>query len=282
MGLQKHRETKRPAGTLEINAHYLLPLADHRLGDCPIKPEHHKPMKLDILAIGVHPDDVELSASGTLVKHIALGKKAGILDLTRGELGTRGSAALRTEEAMKSAQILGLSMREQLTMADGFFENNESNQKHIIKILRKYQPEIVLCNAISDRHPDHGRAAKLVSDACFYSGLVKVETRADDNSLQAVWRPKALYHYIQDRYVKPDFVVDISSYMDKKMESILAFSSQFFDPNSKEPETPISSKNFMENVKAKAMVFGRDINCDYAEGFTVERHIGVENLFDLR
>lgn len=248
----------------------------------PIKPEHHKPMKLDILAIGVHPDDVELSASGTLVKHIALGKKAGILDLTRGELGTRGSAALRTEEAMKSAQILGLSMREQLTMADGFFENNESNQKHIIKILRKYQPEIVLCNAISDRHPDHGRAAKLVSDACFYSGLVKVETRADDNSLQAVWRPKALYHYIQDRYVKPDFVVDISSYMDKKMESILAFSSQFFDPNSKEPETPISSKNFMENVKAKAMVFGRDINCDYAEGFTVERHIGVENLFDLR
>lgn len=239
-------------------------------------------MKLDILAIGVHPDDVELSASGTLLKHIALGKTVGILDLTRGELGTRGNPALRTEEAMRSAKILGLSMREQLTMADGFFENKESTQKHIIKIIRKYQPEIVLCNAISDRHPDHGRAAKLASDACFYSGLVKVETRADDNSLQAVWRPKALYHYVQDRYMKPDFVVDITPYMDKKMESILAFSSQFFDPGSKEPETPISSKNFMENIKAKAMVFGRDINCTYAEGFTAERHIGVENLFDLR
>lgn len=239
-------------------------------------------MKLDILAIGVHPDDVELSASGTLVKHIALGKTAGILDLTRGELGTRGSAALRTEEAMKSAKILGLSMREQLTMPDGFFENNESNQKHLIKVIRKYQPEIVLCNAISDRHPDHGRAAKLASDACFYSGLVKVETRADDNSLQAAWRPKVVYHYVQDRYMKPDFVVDISAHMDTKMESILAFSSQFYDPDSKEPETPISSKNFMENIKAKAMIFGRDINCTYAEGFTVERHIGVENLFNLR
>lgn len=239
-------------------------------------------MKLDILAIGVHPDDVELSASGTLLKHIALGKKAGILDLTRGELGTRGSAALRTEEAMKSAKILGLSVREQLTMADGFFENNENNQKHIIKVLRKHQPDIVLCNAITDRHPDHGRAAKLVSDACFYSGLVKIETRSDDNSLQNAWRPKMVYHYIQDRYLKPDFVVDITPYMDKKMESILAFSSQFFDPNSAEPETPISSKNFMENIKAKATIFGRDINCNYAEGFTVERTMGVENLFDLK
>jgi bacillithiol biosynthesis deacetylase BshB1 len=239
-------------------------------------------MKLDILAIGVHPDDVELSAAGTLLKHIALGKTAGILDLTRGELGTRGSAALRTEEAMASAKILGLSAREQLTMADGFFENNESNQKHLIKAIRKYQPEIILCNAIADRHPDHGRAAKLVSDACFYSGLVKVETRGEDNALQAAWRPKALYHYIQDRVIKPDLVVDITTYMDKKMESILAYSSQFYDPNSKEPETPISSKNFMENIKAKAMIFGRDINCDYAEGFTVERSIGVENLFDLK
>ena len=239
-------------------------------------------MKLDILAIGVHPDDVELSASGTLLKHIATGKSCGVLDLTRGELGTRGSAALRTEEAMRSAKILGLSMREQLTMADGFFENNESNQKHIIRVLRKYQPEIVLCNAVSDRHPDHGRAAKLVSDACFYSGLVKVETRADDHSLQAAWRPRVVYHYIQDRYVKPDFVVDITPYMDKKMESIMAFSSQFYDPNSKEPETPISSKSFVENIKSKAMIFGRDINCNYAEGFTVERHIGVENLFDLK
>jgi len=239
-------------------------------------------MKLDILAIGVHPDDVELSASGTLLKHIAFGKKAGILDLTRGELGTRGNPALRTEEAMKAAQILGLSMREQLTMADGFFENNESNQKHIIRVIRKYQPEIVLCNAINDRHPDHGRAAKLVSDACFYSGLVKVETRGDDHHLQAAWRPKAIYHYVQDRYLKPDFVVDITAYMDKKMESVMAYSSQFYDPSSKEPETPISSRDFVENIKSKAMIFGRDIQATYAEGFTVERHIGVENLFDLR
>lgn len=238
-------------------------------------------MKLDILAIGVHPDDVELSASGTLLKHIALGKTVGILDLTRGELGTRGSAELRTIEANKSAKILGLSVREQLKMADGFFENNEAHQKQIIQIIRKYQPEIVLCNAVSDRHPDHGRAAKLTVDACFYSGLMKIETK-ENNTPQSVWRPKAVYHYIQDHFIEPDFVIDITANMDKKMEAIMAFSSQFFDPNSKEPETPISSKNFMENVKAKATLFGRAINCDYAEGFTVNRYIGVENLFDLK
>lgn len=239
-------------------------------------------MKLDILVIGVHPDDIELSASGTILKHIALGKTVGVLDLTRGELGSRGNAELRTEEANKAAKILGLSIREQLNMADGFFENNETHQKQIIQIIRKYQPEIILCNAISDRHPDHGRAAKLTSDACFYSGLSKVETRADDHKLQAPWRPKAVYHYIQDNFIEPDFVVDITAHMDKKMESIMAYSSQFFDPNSKEPETPISSKNFMEYIKAKSSVFGRAINCDYAEGFTVNRYIGVENLFDLR
>jgi len=239
-------------------------------------------MKLDILAIGVHPDDVELSCAGTILKHLAQGKKVGILDLTRGELGTRGTPALRTEEAMIAAEILGVTVREQLTIADGFFENNETNQKHIISALRKYQPEIVLCNAISDRHPDHGRAAKLVSDSCFYSGLLKVETYGDDQKLQNVWRPKAVYHYIQDQFIKPDFVIDITEYMDKKMESIKAYSSQFYDPNSLEPETPISSKNFIESVKAKASIFGRAINCDYAEGFTVERYIGVESLFDLK
>ncbi len=238
-------------------------------------------MKLDILAIGVHPDDVELSASGTILKHIALGKKVGILDLTRGELGTRGNAELRTQEANNAAKILGLSVREQLTMADGFFQNNEAHQKEIIRMIRKYQPEIVLCNAITDRHPDHGRAAKLTADACFYSGLIKVETK-EDGKAQAAWRPKAVYHYIQDHFIEPDFVVDITAHMNKKMESIFAYSSQFFDPNSKEPETPISSKNFMENVKAKAALFGRAINADYAEGFTVNRYIGVENLFDLR
>lgn len=239
-------------------------------------------MKLDILAIGVHPDDVELSCAGTILKHIAQGKKAGILDLTRGELGTRGTPALRTEEAMKASKILGVSIREQLTMSDGFFENNETNQKHIIQILRKYQPEIVLCNAVSDRHPDHGRSAKLEADACFYSGLVKVETRDESNKLQTPWRPKAVYHYIQDNFIKPDFVIDITAHMDKKMESIMAYSSQFYDPSSNEPETPISTKNFMEYIKAKASMFGRAINCDYAEGFTVNRYPGVESLFDLK
>lgn len=238
-------------------------------------------MKLDILAIGVHPDDVELSASGTILKHIALGKTVGMLDLTLGELGTRGSATLRTQEATHAAKILGVSVREQLTMADGFFENNEAHQKLIIQAIRKYQPEIVLCNAVSDRHPDHGRAAKLASDACFYSGLVKIETK-ENGEVQKPWRPKAVYHYIQDNLLEPDFVIDITAHMDKKTESIMAYSSQFFDPNSKEPTTPISSANFMEYVKAKSSVFGRAINCDYAEGFTVNRYIGVDNLFDLR
>ena len=233
-------------------------------------------MKLDILAFGVHPDDVELGCSGTIAKEVALGKKVGIIDLTRGELGTRGNAELRTQEANNAAKILGLSVREQLTMADGFFENNETHQKQIIEIIRKYQPEIVLCNAISDRHPDHGRAAKLTSDACFYSGLAKLNTN------QMPWRPKAVYHYIQDNFIEPDFVIDITAHMDKKMESIMAYSSQFFDPNSKEPATPISTKNFMEYVKAKCSLFGRAINVDYAEGFTVNRYIGVENLFDLK
>ncbi len=238
-------------------------------------------MKLDILAIGVHPDDVELSASGTLLKHIALGRKVGILDLTRGELGTRGNAELRTKEAMASAQILGIAVREQLQMADGFFENNETHLKQIIHIIRKYQPEIVLCNAISDRHPDHGRAAKLSADACFYSGLIKIETQ-DNGMMQPAWRPKAVYHYIQDYYIEPDFVVDISEHMNKKLESIMAFSSQFYNPNSTEPETPISGKQFIENVKAKATILGRMIGTEYAEGFTTTRYMGVENLFDLK
>lgn len=238
-------------------------------------------MKLDILAIGVHPDDIELSASGTILKHIAIGKTVGLLDLTRGELGTRGCATLRTQEANHAAKILGVVVREQLTMKDGFFENNEEHQKQIIQIIRKYQPEIILCNAISDRHPDHGRAAKLTSEACFYSGLVKIETM-DHTIIQKPWRPKAVYHYIQDNFIEPDFVVDITPFMNKKMESIMAYSSQFYDPNSKEPATPISSANFMEYVKAKSSLFGRSINCDYAEGFTVDRYIGVENLFDLK
>lgn len=238
-------------------------------------------MKLDILAIGVHPDDVELSCSGTLLKHLAQGKTAGILDLTRGELGTRGNAELRTKEAMASAAILGVQVREQLSMPDGFFTNTELYQRQIVEVIRRYQPEILLCNAVSDRHPDHGRAAKLAAEACFYSGLVKIETH-DNGQKQAAWRPKAVYHYIQDNYLNPDFVIDISAHMDKKMESIMAFSSQFYDPSSKEPETPISSKNFVEYVKSKHALMGRSINVPYAEGFMVSRIPGVESLFDLK
>jgi bacillithiol biosynthesis deacetylase BshB1 len=237
-------------------------------------------MKLDILAIGVHPDDVELSCAGTILKHIELGKTVGILDLTLGELGTRGNATIRTQEAMRAASILGVSVREQLNMADGFFENNETNQRLIIEVIRKYQPELILCNAISDRHPDHGRAAKLTTDACFYSGLLKVETK-ENTTTQKPWRPKAVYHYIQDNFIEPDFVIDVTTYSDKKMESIMAYSSQFFDPNSKEPQTPISSKNFIDYINAKARLFGRSINVDFAEGFTVNRYMGVNNLFDL-
>ena len=237
-------------------------------------------MKLDILAIGVHPDDVELSCAGTILKHIELGKTVGILDLTLGELGTRGNATIRTQEDMRAASILGVSVREQLNMADGFFENNETNQRLIIEVIRKYQPELILCNAISDRHPDHGRAAKLTTDACFYSGLLKVETK-ENTTTQKPWRPKAVYHYIQDNFIEPDFVIDVTAYNDKKMESIMAYSSQFFDPNSKEPQTPISSKNFIDYINAKARLFGRSINVDFAEGFTVNRYIGVNNLFDL-
>jgi N-acetylglucosamine malate deacetylase 1 len=238
-------------------------------------------MKLDILAVGVHPDDVELSCSGTLLKHIQLGYKVGLLDLTKGELGTRGSAELRTEEASEAAQIMGALVREQLDLEDGFFTQNEGNLRKIIKIIRKYCPEIVFANAIDDRHPDHGRAAKLVSDACFLSGLVKIETLDDNNIPQAPWRPKSLYHYIQDRALKPDFVVDISPFVDKKFELIMAYKSQFFDPLSIEPKTPISGKEFLDSIKGKDSVYGRYIGVQFAEGFNVEKTIGVQNVFDL-
>ncbi len=238
-------------------------------------------MKLDILAIGVHPDDVELGCSGTILKHIYQGKKVGILDLTKGELGSRGSGELRLLEADRSAKILGVSIRENLGFADGFFTNDKEHQLGIIKILRKYQPEVVLANAPKDRHPDHGRASQLVSEACFYSGLVRIETDIDGES-QELWRPKAVYHYIQDRFLKPDFVVDVTDHVDIKMESIMAFSSQFYNPESELPETPISSKKFMDFIKARMANFGRDINVDYAEGFTVDRVIGVEDITLLK
>lgn len=237
-------------------------------------------MKVDILAVGVHPDDVELGCSGTVAKHIAQGKTVGILDLTLGELGTRGNAELRTKEANAAAKILGVSFRTQLNLKDGFFSNDESSQRLIIEQIRKHQPEIVLCNAISDRHPDHGRAARLSSDACFYSGLVKIETRLDGKA-QSAWRPKAVYHYIQDHFIHPDFVIDITPHFDKKHEAIMAFSSQFYKTDSNEPETPISSKEFLESLNSKMSIWGRAIGVKYAEGFTVSRYPGVNSLFDL-
>tara|TARA_R110002049_G_scaffold251627_2_gene426010 strand:- start:6284 stop:7000 length:717 start_codon:yes stop_codon:yes gene_type:complete len=237
-------------------------------------------MKLDILAIGVHPDDVELSATGTLLRAIAQGKKVGILDLTKGELGTRGSGELRLVEAVNSAKIQGIHVRENVGMADGFFTNDEAHQRKIIEVLRKYQPDVILSNAPSDRHPDHGRASKLVSDACFYAGLRKVETKID-GKVQDAWRPKSIYNYIQDNYLEPHFVVDISPFVDQKLEAIMAFSSQFYDPNSDEPESPISSENFIHHIKGRWTNFGRYINVDYAEGFIAERPFGVDDISQL-
>ena len=237
-------------------------------------------MKLDILAFGAHPDDIELGAGATIAKEISLGKKVGAVDLTRGELGTRGSAELRDQEAAAAAKILGLSARENLKFADGFFVNDKEHQLAVIRMIRKYRPEIVLCNAIDDRHIDHGKGSKLVSDACFLSGLIKIETNLD-GEVQEPWRPKQVYHYIQWKNLEPDFVVDVTGFIAKKNESILAYSSQFFDPNSDEPETPISNKNFIDSVTYRARDLGRYINADYAEGFTVERYAAVNSLSDL-
>lgn len=237
-------------------------------------------IKLDILAFGAHPDDVEISCSGTIAKEISLGKTVGIIDLTRGELGTRGSKEIRDEESKKAAQILGVNIRENLNFRDGFFVNDEKNQLEIIKKIRKYRPEIVLCNAIDDRHIDHGKGSKLVSDACFLSGLAKIETEVD-NKKQDFWRPKFVYHYIQWKNIEPDFVVDITGFLDKKIESILAYSSQFYNPNSEEPETPIATKNFLESIHYRSKDLGRIVGTDCAEGFTVERYLAVKSLFDL-
>ena len=238
-------------------------------------------MKLDILAFGAHPDDVELGCSGTIAKEVSLGKKVGIIDLTRGELGTRGSVEIRNSESAKASENLGVSVRENLDMRDGFFINDEAHQLKIIEILRKYRPEIVLCNAITDRHIDHGKGSKLVSDACFLSGLIKIETELNGEKQQA-WRPKVVYHYIQWQNIEPDFVVDISEFLDKKMESVLAYGSQFYDPNSKEPVTPITSKTFLDSVKYRAEDLGRLVGVAYAEGFTTERYLAVNSLGDLK
>lgn len=240
-------------------------------------------MKLDILAFGSHPDDVELGCGATIAKEISLGRKVGIVDLTRGELGTRGSAEIRDVEAGRSAEILGVSVRNNMEFADGFFVNDKKHQIEIIKMIRKYCPDIVLCNSIDDRHIDHGKGSKLVSDSCFLSGLEKIDTKFDDDDeeWQQPWRPKYVYHYIQWKNLTPDFVVDVTGFIDKKMEAIKAYKSQFYDPDSKEPQTPISSKNFFESLDYRARDLGRLVGVEHAEGFTVERLIAVNSLEDL-
>jgi bacillithiol biosynthesis deacetylase BshB1 len=238
-------------------------------------------MKVDILAFAAHPDDIELSASGTIMKHIAMGKTVAIVDLTQGELGSRGTIETRYAEAEEASRIMGVSARVNLKMADGFFEISAENKIKIVEQIRFFQPNIILANAVSDRHPDHGRGSQLVSEACFLSGLLKVETTLNGKK-QDKWRPGKVYHYIQDHYIKPDFVIDVSPFINRKIESILAYKTQFFNPNDKGPKTPISSKEFMEFLKGRWREYGRAINTEYAEGFTVERTLGIEDLTKLK
>ncbi len=236
--------------------------------------------KLDILAFGAHPDDVELGSAGAILAAIAQGKKVGIIDLTKGELGTRGTVAIRLNEAQAASKILGVTIRENLGMTDGFFKNDQEHQLIIIECIRRFKPSIVLCNAPEDRHPDHGRAASLVSDACFLAGLSKIKT-THNGVEQTAWRPANVFHYIQSRNLTPSFVVDISAHMDTKMASILAHASQFYDPNSKEPSTFISGNSFLEFVKGRAKELGQQIGVDYAEGFISNKIIGVKSFDDI-
>jgi len=230
--------------------------------------------------LAVHPDDAELGCSGTIAKHIALGKKVGIVDFTRGELGTRGTAETRDEEAADSAKILGIQARENLRFKDGFFKNDEEHQLEVVKMIRKYQPEIILTNALHDRHPDHGRAGDLANDACFLSGLPKIATELNGVQQQA-WRPRLQFQYIQDRYIKPDIIIDITPYIETKLASIKAFKTQFFNPELDGPDTYISSPDFFESVIGRAREFGKSIGTTYAEGFTCRKLLGVNSLFDL-
>ncbi|MDC1324405.1 bacillithiol biosynthesis deacetylase BshB1 [Flavobacteriaceae bacterium] len=240
-------------------------------------------MKIDILAFGAHPDDIELSCGGTIIKEIENGKTVGLIDLTKGELGTRGTADTRNVEAANAATILGVTHRENMNFSDGFIINDKAHQLEIIKKIRQYRPEIVLCNAVDDRHTDHGKASKLVSDACFLSGLMKIETHLDDSKeIQGPWRPKSIYHYIQWKTLQPDFVVDISAQIDQKMQAVLAYATQFYDPKSQAPETPITSKNFVNSIRYRAADLGRIVGVEYAEGFNLERLPAIDSLFDLK
>jgi bacillithiol biosynthesis deacetylase BshB1 len=238
-------------------------------------------MKLDILVLAAHPDDAELGCGGTILHHVSLGHKVGVVDFTQGELGTRGTVQTREQEAAASAKILGLSVRENLKLADGFFKNDEAHQRKVIQAIRKYQPEIVLANAVYDRHSDHGRAAELASDSCFLSGLAKIETFDEQGIPQKPWRPKVVYHYIQSLFIEPDFVMDVSAHWPKKVEAIKAFKTQFYDPSSSEPQTYISSPDFLRMIESRGVELGHAIGVKYAEGFTVKRYPGVKNLLDL-
>lgn len=238
-------------------------------------------MKLDILVLAAHPDDAELGCGGVIAKHVALGQKVGIVDFTRGELGTRGSVPERDKEAKDSSKILGVSIRENLNFRDGFFQNDETHQREVVRIIRKYKPEIVIANAICDRHPDHGKGSGLSFDACFYSGLAKIET--DDAGVkQEAWRPRHLYHFIQSQFIVPDFIVDVSDYWSIKMNAVRAFKSQFYSAESKGPETFISSPAFMKMLEARGQELGFSIGATYGEGFTVRKIIGVNTLNDIR
>jgi len=242
-------------------------------------------MKLDILAIAAHPDDVELGCSGTILMEIRNGKKVGIIDLTQGELGTRGTIETRQKEASNAAQVLGVTVRENLKMDDGFFQNDREHQMKLIRVIRKYQPEIILGNALEDRHPDHGRAAKLISESAFLAGLIKIETKGDDGKPQAAWRPKYVFHFIQDRYLNPSFVIDITDVFEAKMESISCFNSQFYtngaDSDDDEPQSYISTPEFLESIVARARMMGKKIGVKYGEGFITEKSIGFKTFDSL-
>lgn len=238
-------------------------------------------MKLDILAFAAHPDDVELGCAGTLIAHVQAGYKVGVVDLTEGELGTRGTPETRLQEAADAADVMGLSVRDNLGFADGFFQNDKEHQLKVIEKIRKYKPEMVIMNAVHDRHPDHGRGSELVSESCFKAGLKMIKTYNTDGQEQEAWRPKVVYHFIQDRLITPDVVVDVTPYWEQKMEAIRAFKSQFYNPDDTSPNTYISSPEFLRFVEARALELGHAIGTTYGEGFTKERYIGVKNLFDL-
>ena len=240
----------------------------------------YKHMKLDMLVFAAHPDDAELACSGTIISHINQGKKVGIVDFTRGELGTRGTPEIRMEEAKKAAKILGLSVRVNLGFEDIYFKNDKTHQLEVVKMIRKFQPEIVLANAIEDRHPDHPKASQLATQACFMAGLKMIETRLDDEN-QSAWRPRAVYHYIQSNFVRPDIIVNVSDFWEQRMSSVKAFKSQFFDPDSKESETFISTSQFLDMLEARATDLGKSIGVKYGEGFTVDKNIGLQSLFHL-